>query len=238
MLNIGLYLLGVTLLISFQCSVGSTHRLWIVSIFFHFVSATKLQTRQEAFIQAMWNRALSVTAASRREEHCSVSACGTEWGCWASLGPTYPWMVWLTHVFIVVNKNVWFVFYTELPEICIMTWPITEGLIDNVSNSAAWFWELGIHETQAGVLRGKGHSRAVFQFFLKEKAVAHSESLKTCADTASKTSTMLWAHRKRAGWRPSQIKGHIPVAGDEGGGLPSSLQTKKSSWSTEKLINY
>lgn len=30
------------------------------------------------------------------------------------------------------------------------------------------------------------HSRSVFQSFLKEKAVEHSESLKTCADGASK----------------------------------------------------
>lgn len=50
---------------------------------------------------------------------------------------------------------------------------------------------LGIHTNTGRSCKGrKGHRRSVFQSFLKEKAVEHSESLKTCANGASKKQTL------------------------------------------------
>lgn len=63
-----------------------------------------------------------------------------------------------------------------------------------MSISTVWFWGLGIHtNTGRSCKGGRGHSRSVFQSFLKEKAVEHSELLKTCANGASKTKTVLRA---------------------------------------------
>ncbi|KAM9671427.1 coenzyme Q-binding protein COQ10 homolog A, mitochondrial isoform 1-T1 [Trichechus inunguis] len=53
------------------------------------------------------------------------------------------------------------------------------------------FLELGDPHKHRQEFRGRGHSRSVFQSFLKEKAVEHSESLKTCVNGASKTNTVL-----------------------------------------------
>lgn len=57
----------------------------------------------------------------------------------------------------------------------------------SVSNASAVLG-LGIHtNTGRSLERRWGHSRSVSQSFLKEKAVEHSELLKTCANGASKT---------------------------------------------------
>lgn len=69
-----------------------------------------------------------------------------------------------------------------------------------MSISTAWFWGLGIHTNTGRSFEGRrGHSRSVSQSFLKEKAVEHSESLKTCANGVSKTNIVLQALGDGAG---------------------------------------
>lgn len=66
---------------------------------------------------------------------------------------------------------------------------VTQGFTVCPSNSVAL--GLGVHTNTGRSLEGRGHGRSVSQSFLKEKAVEHSESLKTCTDGASKTHILL-----------------------------------------------
>lgn len=88
----------------------------------------------------------------------------------------------------IVNKNIYFAFYTEQPEVCIRTLQLPRDLQTVCSISRVWSGDRGSTQTQAGVVREEeGTIGVYFHPFLKEKAVENSEPLKTSANGASKT---------------------------------------------------
>lgn len=83
----------------------------------------------------------------------------------------------------VFVQNIYFASYTRHPEVCIMTGGLPPGFTASVSISTAWSWELGRHASTGRTSgRGRAQGRGGLQSFRKEKAVEHSDSLKTSAN--------------------------------------------------------